>query len=65
MYLQISNHNLLHVSLTELKGIDIKPYTFSYFELKNATDDFNVDNKLGEGGFGLVFKVSALYNWRQ
>ncbi|KAI4323202.1 hypothetical protein L6164_022828 [Bauhinia variegata] len=30
--------------------------TFSYSELKNATDDFNLDNKLGEGGFGPVYK---------
>ncbi|XP_028752448.1 probable LRR receptor-like serine/threonine-protein kinase At1g56140 isoform X2 [Neltuma alba] len=40
----------------ELLGIDIKPYTFSYSELKNATDDFNPSNKLGEGGFGPVYK---------
>ncbi|KAI9086964.1 hypothetical protein K1719_031125 [Acacia pycnantha] len=40
----------------ELLGIDTKPYTFSYSELKNATDDFNPDNKLGEGGFGPVYK---------
>ncbi|RZC43788.1 hypothetical protein C5167_036736 [Papaver somniferum] len=26
-------------------------------ELKNATDDFNSANKLGEGGFGSVYKV--------
>lgn len=41
----------------ELLGIDTKPYTFSYSELKNATNDFNVENKLGEGGFGPVYKV--------
>ncbi|XP_019450589.1 PREDICTED: uncharacterized protein LOC109352863 [Lupinus angustifolius] len=40
----------------ELLGIDTKPYTFSYSELKNATNDFNLDNKLGEGGFGPVYK---------
>ncbi|XP_014494245.1 probable LRR receptor-like serine/threonine-protein kinase At1g56130 [Vigna radiata var. radiata] len=40
----------------ELLGIDTKPYTFSYSELKNATNDFNVENKLGEGGFGPVYK---------
>ena len=57
-----SNDNLLHVLLAELKGIDIKPFTFSYSKLKNATDDFNVDNKLGEGGFGPVYKVNILYS---
>ncbi|KAJ7982029.1 putative LRR receptor-like kinase [Quillaja saponaria] len=39
-----------------LVGIDTRPYTFSYSELKNATDDFNPANKLGEGGFGPVYK---------
>jgi serine/threonine protein kinase len=36
--------------------MDAKPYTFSYAELKAATEDFNPANKLGEGGFGPVFK---------
>ncbi|XP_027910140.1 probable LRR receptor-like serine/threonine-protein kinase At1g56140 [Vigna unguiculata] len=40
----------------ELLGIDTMPYTFSYSELKNATNDFNLENKLGEGGFGPVYK---------
>ncbi|XP_028752449.1 probable LRR receptor-like serine/threonine-protein kinase At1g56130 [Neltuma alba] len=40
----------------ELLGIDTKPYTFSYSKLKNATGDFNPGNKLGEGGFGPVYK---------
>ncbi|GLT51820.1 hypothetical protein SLA2020_252020 [Shorea laevis] len=40
----------------ELQGIDVRPYTFSYAELKSATEDFNPANKLGEGGFGPVYK---------
>lgn len=28
-----------------------------YKELKNATDDFSPANKIGEGGFGSVYKV--------
>ncbi|KAB1216938.1 hypothetical protein CJ030_MR4G016049 [Morella rubra] len=36
-------------------GIDVRPYTFSYSELKTATDDFSPSNKLGEGGFGPVY----------
>ncbi|KAK1589077.1 hypothetical protein Q3G72_030273 [Acer saccharum] len=39
-----------------LLGIDAKPYTFSYSELKTATEDFSPANKLGEGGFGAVYK---------
>ncbi|KAJ4909594.1 putative LRR receptor-like serine/threonine-protein kinase [Raphanus sativus] len=40
----------------ELLGMEIKPYTFTYSELKSATQDFNLSNKLGEGGFGPVYK---------
>ncbi|PHT44079.1 putative LRR receptor-like serine/threonine-protein kinase [Capsicum baccatum] len=37
-------------------GIDARPYTFSYSELRAATGDFFSSNKLGEGGFGPVYK---------
>ena len=47
-------------NFSELLGIDTKPYTFSYSELRSATNDFNLDNKLGEGGFGPVYKVNIL-----
>ncbi|CAI9108037.1 OLC1v1007547C1 [Oldenlandia corymbosa var. corymbosa] len=40
----------------ELVEMDARPYTFSYAELMSATDGFNPANKLGEGGFGAVFK---------
>lgn len=43
-----------------LHSLDIRPYTFSYSELRGATQDFNPSNKLGEGGFGPVFKVAPL-----
>ncbi|CAD5315696.1 unnamed protein product [Arabidopsis thaliana] len=40
----------------ELLGMDVKPYIFTYSELKSATQDFDPSNKLGEGGFGPVYK---------
>ncbi|XP_019196517.1 PREDICTED: probable LRR receptor-like serine/threonine-protein kinase At1g56130 [Ipomoea nil] len=40
----------------EFLGMDVKPYTFSYAELKAGTSDFSPSNKLGEGGFGSVYK---------
>ncbi|KAI8539518.1 hypothetical protein RHMOL_Rhmol09G0189200 [Rhododendron molle] len=43
-------------AVPELQGMDVRPYIISYVELKAATEDFNPANKLGEGGFGPVFK---------
>ncbi|XP_058071831.1 probable LRR receptor-like serine/threonine-protein kinase At1g56130 [Magnolia sinica] len=37
-----------------------RPITFSYRELKTATKDFSPANKLGQGGFGPVFKGTLL-----
>lgn len=37
---------------TELRG----PMNFRYRDLKSATKNFNQENKLGEGGFGDVYK---------
>ncbi|KAL3509846.1 hypothetical protein ACH5RR_029247 [Cinchona calisaya] len=39
-----------------LTGITVdKSVEFSYEELANATDDFSLSNKIGEGGFGAVY----------
>ncbi|KAJ4981341.1 hypothetical protein NE237_032178 [Protea cynaroides] len=40
----------------EFLAIASRPNTFSYAELRIATEDFNPANKLGEGGFGPVYK---------
>ncbi|KAJ0086079.1 hypothetical protein Patl1_06832 [Pistacia atlantica] len=45
----------------ELLGIDVRPYTFNYAELRTATEGFIPANKLGEGGFGPVYKVKSLF----
>ncbi|XP_034914857.2 probable LRR receptor-like serine/threonine-protein kinase At1g56140 [Populus alba] len=37
-------------------GMGPRPNTFSYTQLREATDDFNPSNMLGEGGFGVVYK---------
>jgi len=39
---------------TELKG----PVNYKYNDLKAATKKFSAENKLGEGGFGDVYKVN-------
>ena len=52
--------NLLLLELAELLEMAPRPNTFSYAELRSATDDFSPSNKLGEGGFGPVFKVKYI-----
>ena len=34
---------------------------FSYSKIREATDNFSNQNKLGEGGFGPVYQVTALH----
>ena len=47
----------LHVFITEFQEFDVKPTIFSYKELCHATKGFDPDMKVGEGGFGAVYKV--------
>ncbi|PHT77527.1 putative LRR receptor-like serine/threonine-protein kinase [Capsicum annuum] len=44
--------------------IDTRPYTFSYSELRAATGDFFSSNKLGEGGFGPVYKAIYFFHMK-
>lgn len=43
---------------SDLEGIST--VTYSFVQLKNATNNFKLDNKVGEGGFGVVYKVLLL-----
>ncbi|XP_039061566.1 probable LRR receptor-like serine/threonine-protein kinase At1g56140 [Hibiscus syriacus] len=51
-------YSLLIALLDSAAPLDIgtRPSTFSYSKLKAATEDFNPSNKLGEGGFGAVYR---------
>ncbi|XP_070677390.1 probable LRR receptor-like serine/threonine-protein kinase At1g56130 [Malus domestica] len=40
----------------DILGLGPRPNTFNYAELRAATEDFNPSNKLGEGGYGPVYK---------
>ncbi|XP_010243675.1 PREDICTED: probable LRR receptor-like serine/threonine-protein kinase At1g56140 isoform X3 [Nelumbo nucifera] len=40
----------------EILSMTPKANIFSYVELRSSTEDFNPKNKLGEGGFGPVYK---------
>ncbi|KAF3776302.1 hypothetical protein EJ110_NYTH48604 [Nymphaea thermarum] len=41
---------------SELSGTGVQPNMFSYAELRVATNHFDAANKLGEGGYGPVYK---------
>ncbi|KAK1424852.1 hypothetical protein QVD17_20191 [Tagetes erecta] len=43
-----------------LKGLDLHTGVFTYRQIKAATDNFADSNKLGEGGFGPVYKGTLL-----
>lgn len=42
---------------TDFKGLEMQTGTFTLKQIKAATDNFAYDNKIGEGGFGPVYKV--------
>jgi hypothetical protein len=42
----------------DLDGSGSDLIVFGYLTIKVATDNFSEDNKLGEGGFGAVYKVA-------
>ncbi|KAF5176195.1 Leucine-rich repeat receptor protein kinase ems1 [Thalictrum thalictroides] len=44
----------------DLRSLDLKTGLFSLRQIKAATNNFDLQNKLGEGGFGAVYKAIVL-----
>nr|GME07050.1 probable leucine-rich repeat receptor-like serine/threonine-protein kinase At3g14840 [Ipomoea batatas] len=44
----------------ELRGLDLRTGLFTFRQIKAATNNFDVANKIGEGGFGPVYKGTLL-----
>lgn len=47
--------------VAELRGLELQTGYFSLRHIKAATGNFDAANKIGEGGFGPVYKVSTVY----
>ena len=45
------------VCVVEDEMVTVESLQFDFSTLEAATNNFSADNKLGEGGFGGVFKV--------
>ncbi|KAG0605854.1 hypothetical protein M758_9G093400 [Ceratodon purpureus] len=50
----------LGIILREFEKKEVKPNLYSYKEIKLATKNFDKRNKIGEGGFGVVYKGELL-----
>jgi hypothetical protein len=50
--------------LSELKALELQTGYFHLRQIKAATDNFNPANKIGEGGFGPVYKVNMHFDFK-
>ena len=53
--------NVYPDAFDSVKRIRPTNWFFTYRQIKAATNNFNATNKIGEGGFGSVYKVSNNY----
>ena len=56
-------NNIMLDQNIELQSEDLEVPFFSLATIVIATNNFSSDNKLGEGGFGLVYKVNIQDNF--
>jgi len=49
--------NFSSILLTELNHLNLQVGLFTMRQIKVATNNFDISNKIGEGGFGPVYKV--------
>uniref|UniRef100_A0A0D9ZQP3 non-specific serine/threonine protein kinase n=1 Tax=Oryza glumipatula TaxID=40148 RepID=A0A0D9ZQP3_9ORYZ len=56
IFLWMQRRRKLSLEQQELYCIVGRPNVFSYGQLRSATENFNFSNRLGEGGYGAVYK---------
>ena len=56
--MQLNSINLAATDTDESPDLDLP--LLDFMQVTNATDNFSYNNKLGEGGFGAVYKVTML-----
>ena len=56
-------NNIMLDQNIELQSEDLEVPFFNLATIDIATNNFSSDNKLGEGGFGLVYKVNIQDNF--
>ncbi|KAL5579103.1 hypothetical protein UlMin_011545 [Ulmus minor] len=54
IFIKLRNTREFHQATEEIGGLESLQYDFS--TIRNATDNFSEENKLGQGGFGAVYK---------
>lgn len=65
-YASYPSHKLLIIFILILDIPGIENVTiYPYDELRSATGDFSIANKVGEGGFGSVYRVTCIYFYTQ
>jgi hypothetical protein len=53
----------LYVLDSEFAKQDVQPTLYAYNDIKIATRDFHLDMKIGQGSFGVVYKVCVHYSF--
>ena len=48
----------IYHSCADFEGLELQTGSFTLKQIKAATNNFDSANKIGEGGFGPVYKVS-------
>lgn len=54
---QFFYYYLRHRFSTDLQGLELHTGSFTLKQIRAATNNFDSVNKIGEGGFGPVYKV--------